>query len=140
MGVPCIVQVVGPTSSGKTTLIVRVVRRLSDTGVRVGVVKHTHHDIDTPNKDSWKFLEEAGARYSVVVKGDGEKVAVFTGGLTFSDVLGELSPRVDVIVVEGFKHLSLGGLRVDLSTTGLSDAEASIIEFVEKCLAGGRRL
>ncbi|GBF09571.1 molybdopterin-guanine dinucleotide biosynthesis protein MobB [Aeropyrum pernix] len=137
MEVPCIVQIVGPSGSGKTSLIVSVVRQLSERGIKVAVVKHTHHDIDTPGKDSWRFLEEAGASYAAVVKGRGERVAVFTRDTSLHAVLEYLARKVDIIIVEGFKNLRLGGLKIDLSTQRPGRIEESIIEFVEECLKEG---
>lgn len=53
---------VGGSNTGKTTLIEGVLARLGEAGVRVAVVKHTHHQVewDTPGKDSYRF-REAGA-------------------------------------------------------------------------------
>ena len=56
------VHVIGGKNHGKTTLIVELVRALSQRGLRVGTVKHTHHhhELDTPGKDSHRH-REAGA-------------------------------------------------------------------------------
>lgn len=47
-------HIVGRKNSGKTTLIVDLVRHFVQLGVRVGTIKHTHHqhELDTPGKDS----------------------------------------------------------------------------------------
>ncbi len=52
----------GPSGSGKTTLIEKVLPLLSQAGLRVAVVKHTHHRnvSNKPGKDSWRF-DRAGA-------------------------------------------------------------------------------
>ncbi len=102
----CVVQVVGPSGSGKTRAIVGAVRELKSMGLRVAVLKHTHHDVDVPWKDSWRFLEEGGADASILVKGEGERVAVFTR-MGLGEVLGLLRLSFDVVLVEGFSSKPL---------------------------------
>jgi len=55
--------------SGKTTFLESLIPELRETGLRVGVVKRTHHDVDldVPGKDSHR-LREAGA-VPVVLRG-----------------------------------------------------------------------
>ena len=56
------VHVIGRKNSGKTSLIVHLVEYLNSQGVRVGTIKHTHHqhELDTPGKDSHRH-RQAGA-------------------------------------------------------------------------------
>lgn len=62
------VHIIGRKNSGKTTLIVELVERLTQRGVRVGTIKHTHHrhELDTPGKDSQRH-RLAGAYVVAVV-------------------------------------------------------------------------
>lgn len=50
------------SGTGKTTLLKQVIAILKQRGIRTGLIKHTHHnmDIDTPGKDSYE-LRKAGA-------------------------------------------------------------------------------
>ena len=50
------------SGTGKTTLITQLLPKLTERGLRIGMVKHSHHDIemDNPKKDSYK-LRKAGA-------------------------------------------------------------------------------
>ena len=54
--------VVGWSGSGKTTLLEHLIERLAGQGLRVNIVKHSHHDIEleAPRKDSAR-LRMAGA-------------------------------------------------------------------------------
>lgn len=56
------IHVIGRKNSGKTTLVVDLVRQLTSEGFRVGTIKHTHHrhELDVPGKDSFRH-REAGA-------------------------------------------------------------------------------
>ncbi len=62
-----VIGIVGYKNNGKTTLVVRLVRHLTERGYRVSTIKHAHHtvDIDQPGKDSWRH-REAGAREVVL--------------------------------------------------------------------------
>ena len=50
------------SGTGKTTLLVRLLPLLKLQGLRVAMIKHTHHDfdIDQPGKDSYE-LRKSGA-------------------------------------------------------------------------------
>ena len=52
----------GRSGSGKTTLMERVIPLLAAGGLRVSVIKHTHHafDVDRPGKDSYRHRAAAG--------------------------------------------------------------------------------
>lgn len=55
-------HIVGHKQSGKTTLVVDLIRELTGRGVRVGTLKNCghEHELDAPGKDSFKH-REAGA-------------------------------------------------------------------------------
>ena len=66
-----IIAVVGKSSSGKTTLIERLIPELKKRGYRIGSVKHAHHgfQIDKKGKDSYRH-RAAGADVVVVASPD----------------------------------------------------------------------
>ena len=55
------------SGTGKTTLLEQLIPLLVDRGLRIGVLKHAHHDfdIDQPGKDSYR-LRKAGAQQMMV--------------------------------------------------------------------------
>jgi len=55
------------SGTGKTTLLTQLLPLLSAHGLRVGMIKHSHHDfeIDKPGKDSYR-LREAGAQQLLI--------------------------------------------------------------------------
>lgn len=62
------IHLVGRKNSGKTTLIVDLVRHLTALGHRIGTIKHTHHahELDTPGKDSFRHREAGAAAVGIV--------------------------------------------------------------------------
>ncbi len=98
------------SGTGKTTLLKQLIPSLADRGIRVGVIKHAHHnfDIDKPDKDSYE-LRKAGARQLLVASG--KRWALMTetdldGDPQLESLIGRLDPdSIDLVLVEGFKHV-----------------------------------
>lgn len=97
------------SGTGKTTLLVRLLPLLAARGLRVGMIKHAHHDfdIDQPGKDSFE-LRKAGANPMLVASRRRWALMTETPGRD-EPRLGELLARLDgssldLILVEGFKH------------------------------------
>ena len=97
--------VVGPSDSGKTTLVERLIERLNERGT-VATVKHLDHapDIDTAGKDTARH-RAAGA---TVTYGMGDEGWFTTGESRHLDgILDDLAPDHDYTIVEGFSGHSL---------------------------------
>ncbi|MDY4969132.1 MAG: molybdopterin-guanine dinucleotide biosynthesis protein B [Lachnospiraceae bacterium] len=108
---PAVFAISGYKNSGKTTLTVKLVMRLTQMGYRVATIKHDGHDFepDVPGTDSYRH-RKAGACGCAVFSGnrwmvtreqpdpESEKVD--------ESVLMRMFPDVDVILLEGFKHSS----------------------------------
>ncbi len=62
-----IISIVGKSSSGKTTLLEKLIAELKSRGYKVAIVKHSHHkdDLDTAEKDTWRFTK-AGTELSAI--------------------------------------------------------------------------
>ncbi len=100
------VGIIGWQNSGKTTLVVDLVKHLSKQGYKVSTVKHAHHafDIDKPGKDSFKH-REAGAM-EVMVASDTRWALMRELEVETQPALPELVARMDsadIILAEGFK-------------------------------------
>jgi molybdopterin-guanine dinucleotide biosynthesis protein B len=95
------------SGTGKTTLLMRLIPRLRQQGLRLGLVKRTHHhfEIDRPGKDS-DLLYRAGAQDIVV--GSRERVLLLSTQPQeppFDWLLRRVAtPKIDLILVEGFKR------------------------------------
>lgn len=111
------------SGSGKTTLLEKLIPLLRGRGLRLALVKHSHHDfqMDRPGKDSDR-LRRAGAgqvllaskyRAAWIREGDGE---------TEPD-LGELLQRLDtraldLVLVEGFREAPIAKIEIHRPSLG----------------------
>jgi len=97
------------SGTGKTTLLKQIIPLLKEKGLRVGLVKASHHgfEIDRPGKDSHE-LRMAGA--SPVMLSSSRRRAIITEHAEIRErgLAEELAffdqGSVDIILVEGFKQ------------------------------------
>ena len=111
------------SGTGKTTLLVKLLPLMKLQGLRVAIVKQTHHDfeIDKPGKDSYE-LRKAGAD-QVVLASDKRCAVITEYEVPEEPDLGELINRLDLehldlVMVEGFKHLPFAKIELHRSATG----------------------
>lgn len=111
----------GYSGSGKTTLLEGVIARLAARGLRVSLVKHTHHDfdIDRPGKDSWRH-RQAGAG-EVLLMSDRRWVLMHEvredPAPRLDEMLARLSP-CDLVLLEGFKAADVDKIEVHRPALG----------------------
>jgi molybdopterin-guanine dinucleotide biosynthesis protein B len=99
--------IAGYKNAGKTTLVVDLVRNFRARGLRVGTVKHAHHefDIDHPGKDSFQH-REAGAE-EVIVASARRWAHIRELSQSSEPPLAELLTHLDeldIVLIEGYKH------------------------------------
>lgn len=104
-GRPKLLFIGGPSNSGKTTLIEKLIPELTARGYRVGTVKHHHGPdplvFDGEGKDSQRH-REAGAAAVALVSSDEQIVfRDLNEGAGIDAVRGDLAD-VDIVLVEGF--------------------------------------
>jgi molybdopterin-guanine dinucleotide biosynthesis protein B len=65
------IHIVGRKNAGKTTLVCDLIDALTQQGLRVATVKHTHHqhELDVPGKDSWRHREAGAAAVGILSPG-----------------------------------------------------------------------
>ena len=111
------------SGTGKTTLLEKLIPQLTERGIRIGMVKHAHHDfdIDKPGKDSYR-LRKAGAQQVLIASG--KRQALMTEQATPQEPrLDELITRldldsIDLVLVEGFKHVAFPKIELHRKALG----------------------
>lgn len=116
-----VVGIVGRSGSGKTTLLEFLVSQLAAQGLRVNVIKHSHHDLELepPRKDSAR-LRMAGAAEVMVASPFRFAIVQELRGApepTLQEQLARLAPA-DLTLVEGFKSTPYDKLEVFRPATG----------------------
>ena len=111
------------SGTGKTTLLRKLIPLLREEGVQVAVIKHAHHDfdIDIPGKDSYE-LRKAGAD-QVLIASDRRRALITETVPATDPELAELVDTIDVsdvdlILVEGFRHLPFSKIELHRPSLG----------------------
>ncbi len=115
-----VISFVGRHNSGKTGVVVDVVRTLAAEGHRVGVIKHSsqHFDIDVPNKDSYR-IASAGAK--VMAVSSASRFALYRDvetEVTLDEMVAMTEKDVDIIITEGYKQA--GYPKIEVARRGIS--------------------
>ena len=110
------------SGTGKTTVLEALLPLLTDAGLKVGVLKHAHHDfdVDKPGKDSYR-LRKAGANQmlissrnrNVMMTETPEAEADFDYLLTRFD-----TSTLDLILVEGCKNIAFPKIELHRDEVG----------------------
>ncbi len=116
-----VLGVIGTSGSGKTTLLTWLVEQLAGQGLRVNIIKHSHHDIELepPRKDSAR-LRMAGAAEVMIASPYRVAIMQELRGApepSLAEHLARLSPA-DLTLVEGYKWEPLPKLEVYRPSVG----------------------
>lgn len=111
------------SGTGKTTLLTKLIPLLVARGIRVGLIKHSHHDIemDKPGKDSYR-LREAGAS-QLVLAGAKRSICFMEHqqqqdrALAKQVELLDLN-TLDLILVEGYRDVAFTKIELNRSELG----------------------
>lgn len=121
------------SGTGKTTLLIQLIPLLRQHGLRLGLMKHSHHsfEIDIPGKDSHR-LRQAGACQTLVASSRRTVLTtVHDTEFSWSVLLNCFdSSKLDLILVEGWKSQSIPKIELHRPSLGyplLSLADPTII-------------
>lgn len=140
---PPLLGIAAYSGTGKTTLLKQLIPMLRQRGLRIGLIKHTHHDmeIDTPGKDSYE-LRKAGAEQTLVASDRRWALMVETPEqhpLDLSALAGHIDPvAIDLILVEGFKYEPIAKIALYRAETGRPFS--GVIDEHVIAIASNRRL
>lgn len=111
------------SGTGKTSVLTQLLPLLKQQGLKVAVIKHSHHDveIDQPGKDSYR-LRMAGAtpvllaspyRQILIAERDPQQP------VSLADQLNILSTyELDLVLVEGFRHEAFSKIELHRPSLG----------------------
>ncbi len=108
---------IGYQNSGKTTLVEKVIARLTQRGLRVGSIKHhgeKNIEVDQPGKDSWRHARAGSRHVGLVSPGRFAEYADTAEEVPVVDLLTHFTD-VDIVVVEGYKTAGLPNIVVSRS-------------------------
>ena len=123
------------SGTGKTTLLKKLIPALCARGVRPGLIKHTHHnmDVDKPGKDSYE-LRKAGAAQTLVASQQRWALMTETPEEPELDLTYLVSrmdaSKLDIVLVEGFKHEAVAKILLFRQGCGHEAEELTIDEHV----------
>ncbi len=123
------------SGTGKTTLLKKLIPALCAKGIRPGLIKHTHHnmDVDKPGKDSYE-LRKAGAAQTIVASN--QRWALMTetpdeAPLDLAYLVSRMDhSTLDLVLVEGFKHEAVAKILLFRSDAGHDVCELTLDEHV----------
>jgi molybdopterin-guanine dinucleotide biosynthesis protein MobB len=116
--------IVGTSNSGKTELICRLLAWFSAQGLRVAVLKHSHHrQLGDDGKDTGRYRQAGAGLVALAAPGLLQITRSSAEEPPLDAILAELAPAADLILVEGYKtgHLSKVGLAPPDATSPLPD-------------------
>lgn len=117
--IPPLLAITGYSGTGKTTLLEKLIPALKQRNIKVGLIKHSHHnvDVDKAGKDSYR-LRMAGANPTMVVCDQRWALMVETTQLMPFEQLVEriANEEVDLILLEGFKQENVPKIQLHRKT------------------------
>jgi molybdopterin-guanine dinucleotide biosynthesis protein B len=102
---PPILSFVGHSGSGKTTFIEKLIPVLTQTGIKVAVIKHDVHgfEMDKPGKDTWRH-KKAGAAATIISSSNRIGLVMDSNHDHQPHELVPMLGSVDLIITEGYKR------------------------------------
>ncbi|MBU3913960.1 molybdopterin-guanine dinucleotide biosynthesis protein B [bacterium] len=117
---PRVLSIVGKSNSGKTTFITRLIPLFCQVNLKVGTIKHTHHDLifDQPGKDSWKHKQAGSSRVMVISSSTMAIYDDYSTEKTLKETAEDWFLGFDLVISEGFKHEDCLRIEVHRSANG----------------------
>jgi molybdopterin-guanine dinucleotide biosynthesis protein MobB len=116
--------IVGKSNTGKTELICRLLEWFSAQGLKVAVLKHSHHqNLGDDGKDTGRYRQNGARLVALAAPGLLQITRASAQEPPLDAILAELAPGADLILVEGYKtsHLPKVGLAPPDAASPLPD-------------------
>lgn len=117
-----LLAITAPSGTGKTVLLCKLIPRLAAAGLRVGVIKHSHHaiEVDYPGKDSF-LLRHAGATQLLIASAHRTTFIIdhtVVHEISLNDLVSALRlEALDLVLIEGLKDSPVA--KLELQRTGV---------------------
>jgi molybdopterin-guanine dinucleotide biosynthesis protein B len=141
-----VIGIYGKSDTGKTTLIIDIIKQLSDEGFKIATIKITDKKIgiDTKGKDTWKH-GEAGARLVVLSSPKGTNFLLKRSEdiLEIIDIIYTLG-EYDLVIIEGANDKYTPKIRIgdiekrENTIFTYTDDFFEIIELLKTKFIGGK--
>ncbi len=134
------IHVIGGKNHGKTTLITELVQEMIARGLRIGTIKHTHHqhELDSPGKDSHRHREAGAAIVGILSRSMNaafwppQSNESFSSESRYED-FEQIYANCDLVLVEGDQQTLSKKVEVwreSLGTPPLAQSDSSIRAIV----------
>ena len=114
MKLPILLGFYGESGTGKTSLIVKLIKRLSEEGYKIATVKITDKKIgvDTKGKDTWKY-GESGSKLTVL-SSPIETDYMLKENKSMAEIIQHIKElgEYDLILVEGARDKNIPKIRI----------------------------
>lgn len=120
---PHLLGFAAPSGTGKTTLLEQLIPLLKAQGLKIGVIKASHHDfeIDYPGKDSHRLRTAGASPVLIVSPYRSAMITEFSSPQTI-DLNTQLAAfsgkNLDLILVEGFRHEAFAKIELHRPSLG----------------------
>ncbi len=101
-----VIGIAGYSGSGKTTLLEKLISDMKQQGLKIGVIKHSSHDMDLGKKDTAKFFYSGADEVITSGKNAVLRISKPTDGHGLTQLVNSISSS-DVIFVEGYKKADI---------------------------------
>lgn len=127
-----VISFIGSHNSGKTTALCRVIDILAQRGIRISVLKHSHHELTIAGSEDSERIFAAGAQM-VYASSPGMNIVYrrHEQEKPIDQILAEMDADSDCIIVEGYKQAAypkIEFLRKEINTHRLE--VDNVIAFV----------
>ncbi len=98
------IHIIGQPGSGKTSLIVDIIKEMNKQNIKVGSIKHSahNHELDKQGKDSYRHRKAGASPVSMITK---KTTAIYlpnNAKTTPNTIIEKYYSDIDIVLIEGW--------------------------------------
>ena len=115
-----ILNIVGRSKSGKTTLIEKIIFELKLRGYSIATIKNTSHkvDFDSPGKDTWRHIQAGSLATALNTPDSIMIIKKINEQDHINEILKFYNNEYDIIIIEGYKQSDFPKIEVHRKDKG----------------------